>query len=265
MLSRKREIELSELAESIADYYCPEVLVSPEFIAKEKGISFCYGNYGNSFDGLIEQENRLFHIFINNRNNKEDSPRSRFTFAHELGHYFIDEHRQALLNGRTPSHPSFTNFSSKNPVELEADYFASSLLLPEQRVRKDCHRRKFNFSLINDLAAKYQTSITATTIKLMTIDKHPIMLVCSVAGKIKWFKCSHDFPYKWLKKPFGIVPKNTLAGAYFTSKEKFNEEFPVTANDWFENVWDKDIDRTFYEKCIYSDRNSFVLSIIWED
>lgn len=265
MLSRKREIELSELAESIADYYCPEVLVSPEFIAKEKGISFCYGNYGNSFDGLIEQEDRLFHIFINNRNNKDDSPRSRFTFAHELGHYFIDEHRQALLNGRTPSHPSFTDFSSKNPVELEADYFASSLLLPELRVRRDCHRRKFNFSLIDDLATKYQTSITATSIKLMTIDKHPIMLVCSVAGKIKWFKCSHDFPYKWLKKPFASVPKNTLAGAYFTSREKFNEELPVTANDWFENVWDKDIDRPFYEKCIYSDRNNFVLSIIWED
>jgi len=33
MLSRKREIELSELAESIADFYCPNGIIEPENIA----------------------------------------------------------------------------------------------------------------------------------------------------------------------------------------------------------------------------------------
>lgn len=264
MLLRKREVELSELAESIADYYCPDGIINPEKIAEGVGITYSYGDYESSFDGLIEQEGRLFHIFINTKNNGPNHARSRFTFAHELGHYFIDEHRQALLNGKTPSHPSFTNFSSKNPVELEADHFASSLLLPENRIKKDSLKKPFNFKLIEGLSKKYNTSITATVLKLMTIDKHPIMLVCSVDSKIKWFRYSHDFPFNWLKKPTGIVPKFTLAGAYFSTKEKFDEELPVTANDWFDNVWDKDIDRPFFEKCIYSDRYNFVLSIIWE-
>jgi hypothetical protein len=264
MLSRKREIELSELAESIANNYCPDGIIEPENIAKKKGITYCYGDYGDAFDGLIEQEGGSFHIFINIRNNAADSARSRFTFAHELGHYFIDEHRQALLNGKTPSHPSFTNFSSKNPVEFEADFFASSLLLPENRIKQDCIKKPFNFRLIEELRTKYQTSITATVLKLMTIDKHPIMLICSIAGRIKWFRYSHDFPFKWLKKPWGTVPKNTLAWVYFSKKEKFDEELPVTANEWFENVRDRDIDRPFFEKCIYSDKNNFVLSIIWE-
>jgi hypothetical protein len=265
MLSKIRETELSELAETIADIYCPDGIVQPEVIAERKNISYCFGNYGGAFDGLIEQEHNSFHIFINTQKSPADSARSRFTFAHELGHYFIDEHRQALLSGKTPAHPSFTNFSSKNLVEVEADYFASSLLLPETRIKRDCHKKKFNFALIQALATKYNTSITATVIKLMTIDKHPIMLVCSISGKIKWFKFSHDFPYKWLKKPFGAVPKNTLAGVYFKTSEKFDEELPITANDWFENVLDRDIDRSFFEKCIYSDRNQFVLSIIWEE
>lgn len=264
MLLRKREIELSELAESIADYYCPDGIVDPEKIADSIGITYSYGDYGNAFDGLIEQEAGKFHIFINIKNNSSNQARSRFTFAHELGHYFIDEHRHALLNGKTPSHPSFTNFSSKNPVELEADYFASSLLLPENRVKKDCLKKAFNFKLVEVLSAKYQTSITATVLKLMTIDKHPLMLVCSVNGKVKWFRFSHDFPFKWLKQPTGITPKFTLAGSYFLSKEKFEEELPVTANEWFENVRDRDIDRPFFEKCIYSEKHSFVLSIIWE-
>lgn len=264
MLSKKREAELSELAESIADYYFPTGIVYPEQIAEKKGISYNYGDYGTAFDGLIEQEHGNFHIFINEHSYAPEHVRSRFTFAHELGHYFIDEHRQALLSGRTPSHPSVINFSSKNPVELEADHFASSLLLPENRVRKDCIKRPFNFKLIEDLSVKYQTSITATVLKLMTIDKHPIMLVCSQDRKIKWFRYSHDFPYKWLKKPLGYVPKYTLAGAYFENKEKFSEELPITANEWFENVWDRDISREFYEKCIYVDKLNFVLSIIWE-
>ncbi|GGC15850.1 ImmA/IrrE family metallo-endopeptidase [Dyadobacter sediminis] len=248
MLSRKREIELSELAETIAELYCPSEIVLPEHIATMKGITFSNGDYGSAFDGLIEFENGSFHIFVNTKLDGDlRQARPRFTFAHELGHYFIDEHRQALLNGRTPSHPSYTNFASKNPIEIEADHFAASLLLPASRVKKDCVKRSFNFSLVQDISQKYGASITATVLRLMTIDKHPIMLVCSVQGKVKWFKHSHDFPFKWLKQPFGYVPKYTLAGTYFKNGEKFAEELPISANEWFEYVSDRDLSRNFWD------------------
>jgi len=266
MLAIKREREISELAEYIADYYCPEGIVLPKLIAQQCAITYCTGNYGNSFDGLIEQENGTFHIFINTHKGGDiDSPRSRFTFAHELGHFFLDEHRQSLLNGKTPSHPSITDFSSKNLVEIEADFFASSLLLPEKRVKKDCFKKKFSFNLIEDISKKYNTSLTATLLKFSSIGTHPIMIICAVHNKIKWFKYSHDFPFKWLKLPKGIVPKFTLAGAYFKDSTKFDEPLPVTASDWFEYVQDHDLDRNFYEKCVYADNHNFVLSIIWED
>ena len=72
---------------------------------------------------------------------------SVLTFVHELGHFLIDEHRNALMLGLSPSHPSFTNFSSDNEVELEADFFASSLLIPKSRLLKDLYRRKFSFEI----------------------------------------------------------------------------------------------------------------------
>lgn len=87
-------------------------------------------------------------------------PRVRFTSSHELGHFIIDEHIEALRIGLSPSHPSFTNFASDNEVELEADYFASSLLLPKYRLEKDIFKRKFSFNIIEKLSTKYQTSIT---------------------------------------------------------------------------------------------------------
>lgn len=263
MLSKKRENELSELADFIANQYCPKGIIDPTIIAKAKQISYCYGQYKNSFDGLIEYEAGSFHIYINSKD--INSPRTRFTFAHELGHYFIDEHRNALLDGKTPSHPSHTNFSSKNPVEIEADFFASSLLMPESRIKQDCFRQKFNFELIEKISQKYNTSITATILKLMTLDHHPIMIVCSINNNIKWFKHTHDFPFKWLKKPNGIVPKDSLAGEYFRTRKKHDKTVPVAADDWFEYVPERDYDRYFYEKCIYADKHNFVLSIIWED
>ena len=265
-LSNRREKELSELAEFIADEYCPNAPIEPELIAKNKGISFSYGNYEDAFDGLTEHEFGEFHIFINlDRHSHKESERVRFTFAHELGHYFIDEHRNALEKGQAPSHPSFTDFSSNNPVEVEADFFAASLLMPKARILKDCFKKKFSFQIIEGLSKKYKTSTTATALKFASIGNHPIMIVRSSNNIINWFKHSYDFPYKWPKGLKENVPENTLAGAYFQDGTKYDETLPLSVYDWFNNVKDEDYDREFYERCIYSDYYDFVLSIIWED
>ena len=265
-LSRKRQEELSGLTEFIANEYFPDTIIEPRIIAESHGINLCYGNYEDAFDGLTEHEFGKFHIFINlDRHPKKDSERTRFTFAHELGHYFIDEHRNALMNGKTPSHPSFTDFSSRNPVEVEADYFAASLLMPRNRIIKDCFRKKFKFQVIEELSKKYKTSTTATALKFASIGNHPIMIVRSSQNKIDWFRYSHDFPYKWPKGLKTNVPEYTLAGAFFKNGTKYNKTLPITANEWFENVRDKDVDREFYERCIYSNMYDFVLSVIWED
>jgi Zn-dependent peptidase ImmA (M78 family) len=264
-----RKTELSVLAEFIADEYFVDTFVCPYKLAKIYKISYTFEDYGNAFDGLLEHRSGKFHIYLNNRNAKHIyQPRVRFTLAHELGHYLIDEHRNALKSGLTPSHPSFTNFSSDNEVELEADFFASSLLIPKSRLLKDVFRRKFSFNLIDELATKYQTSITATLIKFASIGNHPIMIICSIDEKIKWFKYSDDFPFKYIDALPGFkVPVNTSAGQYFYENGMKNEdEFEIIeAEDWFKLYNDNDYGRKFYESCIYSDRNKFVLSVIWED
>src|SRR5687768_12192057 len=106
-LSPAREQEIAELAEAIAEEYFPAARVDPLAIVKTKGISISFGHYGDSFDGLLEHLHGRFHIYANlNCIDYTDSPRARFTLGHELGHYFIDEHRNALASGLAPSHPS---------------------------------------------------------------------------------------------------------------------------------------------------------------
>jgi Zn-dependent peptidase ImmA (M78 family) len=50
---------------------------------------------------------------------------------HELGHYFLDGHVHSLFGLGQGLHQSESGFTSKNPVEREADAFAAGLLMPK--------------------------------------------------------------------------------------------------------------------------------------
>lgn len=88
--------EIENLAEFIADTYCPDEMVDPEIIAIKNGITYSYGHYEDAFDGMLEFVSGDFHIYVNlDTLKKQDHPRARFTFSHELGHYYIDDHRNS--------------------------------------------------------------------------------------------------------------------------------------------------------------------------
>jgi Zn-dependent peptidase ImmA (M78 family) len=265
MLSENRKQELSELGEFIANSYCPNNIVSPEIIADQYGITYSYGNYNDDFDGLLEHQSGKFHIYINlDRLQNPYKPRARFTFAHELGHYFIDEHRNALRSGQAPAHSSFTNFSSENIVEKEADFFASCLLMPSERFKEATFRKKFNFQLADTLAAKFQTSITSTLLRFITLNIYPITVIRSKNNIIKWRWFTRDFPYYKLKWGKHKLPEDTVAGEFFNKKITRKHTETVYADDWFD-VYDKQYEREFYEHCIYWKNQNTVISVIWED
>src|SRR5439155_25692637 len=132
-LSNERCSEIAELAEIVSLEHCPKGRIDPESIARAVGLTISYGTYRDCFDGLLEHLSGRFHIYCNlDRIESPNSGRAHFTIAHELGHYFIDEHRNALAAGVVPSHPSFCEHESEFLVEKEADHFASNLLLPEK-------------------------------------------------------------------------------------------------------------------------------------
>lgn len=53
-----------------------------------------------------------------------------FSVAHELGHYFMPGHVEAVIQGETGMHLSRAGFNSGNRYEAEADRFAAGLLMP---------------------------------------------------------------------------------------------------------------------------------------
>jgi len=257
---RKREI--AELAESIAIDFINGNILEPEDIAIAEGITFSRNHYGNCFDGLLEHQRNRFHIYINEKRvGGKESPRARHTFAHELGHYFIDEHRNALKAGKTPSHPSFNGLRAKNMVEREADYFASCLLMPSVLFRKCCGRDPLSAILIEKLAKTFQTSVSSVIFRYFELNLFPMLIVLAKDGIIEWKMVSEDFKYKYLPKKQGELPPTSVAGEYFRLGKKPATQQIVFAYDWCkyhgvgikEQLWEK----------VYYLSDTKVMSVVW--
>lgn len=185
-LPKERRAFIAELAEAVADEHCPSGFVEPGTIIEANEITSSFGKYGDTFDGMLECEQRRFHIYFNqDRLERPDSGRSRFTLAHELGHFYVDEHRNGLLGGVSP-HGSVCDFNPSTLIELEADTFASNLLLPPGRFRDTAVPREKPMAEILRLADEFRTSRTCTALRYLDDDIAP----CTI---IKW---DEDFSWK---------------------------------------------------------------------
>ena len=151
----ERLSETAELAEGIAEELFPNRAVEPETIIRRKRITLSRGAYGDAFDGMLEHRSGRFHIYCNVARAK-NSARVRFTLSHELGHYFIDDHRLALEAG-LPPHPSLSEYQSDNPAEQEADHFASNLLMPRARFVRAAKQLPVGAPAILSLTEQFDT------------------------------------------------------------------------------------------------------------
>lgn len=124
------ELRIDDQAGNLAWDFFRHGRTEPEQIANKLNIRYDYAPFPEDFDGILMCDAGKFYIVCNDRIFKQHSPRSRFTFAHELGHALIGLHADALRSGDSPVHYSRTEFRSPDKREREADIFAASLLLP---------------------------------------------------------------------------------------------------------------------------------------
>jgi Zn-dependent peptidase ImmA (M78 family) len=172
-LSLEREWAITALAGDLAASRFPAGRVEPEEIARTEGIEFRYESFPEEFDGILIHDAGRYFIVCNSRKHGRGSPRSRFTFAHELGHYHLPEHREALARGTWPAHYSRTEFSSDSWLEMEADVFAANLLLPEKAFREKAAALPPGLDQVARLANAFGTSFTSTAYRALALDLFP--------------------------------------------------------------------------------------------
>ena len=188
-----REQSYIELAEYLAETYFPQDKVQPLDLADRSGITHSLGYYEKAFDGLLELKNDRFHMYLNrDLLSHVDHPRARFTAAHELGHYFIDDHRNALISGVKP-HPSFTEqYSLAFSAEHEADTFAAALLMPPGRFVSLATRKEVSLKSIGELATIFGTSMMSTAIRYARSDIASVSIMLWAETERKWCWSSQD-------------------------------------------------------------------------
>ena len=228
------EQEIAALAEDIADTECPELPVSPERIAEQECITWSYSDYGDAFDGLLACRQGQFHIFCNTaRGNTRGSPRGRFTFAHELGHYFIDDHRLTLTSGKTRPHLSIAEWQSDLLVERQADQFAANLLMPQSRFVARSDQGVLGLRTILDLCETFQVSVTASAVRYL----HSCPVPCAIAmwapdGTQRWAWPSQGAHSVGLHK---VSDRLESGAADFATSRALLREVPGDV-PYFENV-----------------------------
>jgi len=137
----------------------------------------------------------------------------RFSVAHELGHYSLPGHPDSVPSG----HASNAGFVSKDKYELEADYFAASLLMPRDLFKAAMNKAGVGLEAIEKLTGQCNTSLTATAIRYAKYTQDAVAVIMSTGSEI-----DYCFMSDCLKEIQGLtwpgksssVPRNTATHAF---------------------------------------------------
>lgn len=132
----------------------------------------------------------------------------RFSVAHELGHYRLPGHVDAVLDS-AGRHTSQAGFRSSNRYEREADDFAAALLMPTRLFKFACRGLGDGVAAIRELQDECQTSFEATAIRYVQTSREPVAVIRSCGCTIEYASLSQalkEFPdLEWLR-PGSTLP-----------------------------------------------------------
>lgn len=155
--------------------------------------------------------------------------KKRFVMAHELGHFEL--HRGKVFNINCTDE-GFLSWYKGNPIEIEANYFAAELLMPEDIFNSRIEGKDISKELIESLASEFSTSLTATSIRFVTLQPE-YALVFSQDLKIKRFIADPDYFPHYINI-MGTVHSDSMAYDYYHGLDLPNKLFPIETHAWIE-------------------------------
>lgn len=106
----------------------------------------------------------------------------RFPFAHELGHWLLDDGHDDLARV-TASQKT----SARRAVESSASDFAGLLLVPEDAVHARWRLDEPSLETIVAVAAACAVSAPVAALRVLQMTKAPRAVALSVAGRVEWW------------------------------------------------------------------------------
>lgn len=171
-------------------------------IVRRKGLRFeTHANFPGGVYGALYRSGNQFGIVISTACPTEGH--RRFTVAHELGHYHMPDHvDQMFVNGVEIVPSTAGNFrSQKDPLEVEADWFASELLMPTRFVRPLIGSLGKGITAVQTLAGRFDVSLSAAAIRFAQVAVVPTVVLLSKSGVVEWAAASPAlWSYRWARR-----------------------------------------------------------------
>ena len=175
--------------------------------------------------GKAEGNNRAALIYINA--NIADTRRFNFTAAHEIGHVCMHIMPQRKMSFECGSKELNNPFD--DPIEKEANGFASGLLLPEYLISK-LTDGEVHWANIDEISNSCKSSLEATYRRMSVLDKSPSALIIHQNGKFRRFVASRNFDFYIENSPLSPEQKDLCLDI---KNECYPNDFKtVDASDW---------------------------------
>lgn len=222
-----------------------------EAIAEYSNATVVYEPLKGSAARILGFGDRAF-ITVDSQSRRE---RQRFSAGHELGHWMLDRGRVASFV--CTEQVFATEWNSDNP-ERRANRYATELLLPELMFVPRAKCLEITFETVRSLAAIFQTSLTATAIRLVELGSFPAIVVCHTSQQRRWFVRGPDVP--------NVIRLREKPGAYTVAYDLLRgsatNEGPtdVQADDWLTHP---DSRRYLLREDSIRIGDYYVLSLLW--
>jgi len=161
---------------------------------------------------------------------KASPRRNRFSIAHELGHWH--HHRGRCLICR--SDDIGNRRRSATDPERVADDYASDLLLPRYLLEPMIGGfTRPTLKAVKETAEAFDTSLTATALKIVETDHFPMMLVSHSQEGRAWFRRAPSVPEHWFPKQ-ELDHESFAFAALFGKNEDKGGPRRIDADAWFD-------------------------------
>lgn len=144
----------------------------------------------------------------------------RFAVSHELGHYFLAGHPEAVFSAEEV-HRSHAGFVSDDRYEREADDFAAGLLMPRSLIAHELTCNVAGLESVQAISDSCGASLTASAIRLAHVTEEPIAVLVSKDARVLYCIMSEPIQnapkIEWIRKgepvPAGTVTSDLNANS----------------------------------------------------
>jgi hypothetical protein len=146
------------------------------------------------------------------RENVPEVGRKRFAIAHEIGHWLLHSASSQIL--ACTSEDMVAKYKASAP-EIEANYFAAELLMPEKLFAPLIRGVRPSTVLIKDLASQFTTTLTACATRVADLADDYFAVVFSERGRIRWWRGSKSFEEQFWIEAGTLLAQESLAARFF--------------------------------------------------